>query len=486
MFRKLLALILLGTAVTPSSARSQIQSPAPQGAILDSGSLDNPTATPAVLFRKRIDNPGALATQLILRGSQLPGGSHLLLTGLRSGAKQRLDARDLDRAQAHSLWFDGPSLRVDLIAGPHSLANRLRVEACKTADIPIQALSLCGKDDRVADQDPRIGRLPSGATAFLVGPDLALSAGHSVALAPGQVLEFRVPSSTKGGSPVRSHPNDQYSFRVIQLSKKGIGNDWALLRIVPNPNTGLIPFQRNGAQFFSLGSPVAGRSARVAGYGSSAITGRSFTLQADTGPVRQILPTALGYRVDTTAGSSGSPIIDTVNGFCIGIHTNGGCTGGGDNSGTRVDRSDLRIAVQRALLGRLTIFGQACASHKGLPQMRLQGIPQLGGAVTISIDKLPIGQPGSLAFGFSAQYHSSLALPFDLSGIGMPSCTLYTNLGTTAALGTGLGSTGLAIPIPKFPSTAGLRIYLQYFFADPGINAAGFVASAAAEITIGI
>ncbi|MES2673834.1 MAG: FG-GAP-like repeat-containing protein [Pseudomonadota bacterium] len=223
--------------------------------------------------------------------------------------------------------------------------------------------TICGTtDDRVASANPRVGRImPIGCTGWLIDGGSFLTAGHCIG-AGTQTVEFNVPTSRADGTTVAPPVSDQY--RVISQSivsqNGGIGNDWAVFRVMPNTQTGLMPTSAQGATFqvSNVSNPA---QVRITGYGvdgpapnfgagSSPRNSDNQTLQTHTGALSQNTGGAtsgiLRYDADTQGGNSGSPVITAGTNTTIGIHTNGGCTSsGGTNSGTSFRNAALWGAV---------------------------------------------------------------------------------------------------------------------------------------------
>jgi V8-like Glu-specific endopeptidase len=207
--------------------------------------------------------------------------------------------------------------------------------------------TICGVDNRVASTDVRVGRMvPVGCSAWIVGNNLFLTAGHCVA-SGATTLQFRVPASQVNGRLVNPGPRDQYA--IVQSSivsrNAGIGNDWALFRVAANTQTGLLPRQAQGQQF-SLSNNRTFPNVRVTGFGTDTGTTNQ-TNQTHAGLFRAFSGTSATYAVDTTGGNSGSPVFSTTSNVAVGIHTNGGCTAnGGANSGTTFRNTTLWNAIR--------------------------------------------------------------------------------------------------------------------------------------------
>src|SRR5690606_7070230 len=225
--------------------------------------LHNPGAEPRIVFAHTLRDPGKAWLQLRCgTATYLPEGSWLRITARADGAVQRHDAESLADYQQWSAAFNGDEVLLELIAGAGTRANHVVVEELVLGiHVPV-AESICGpNDNRTQSSDLRQGRLWIGCTGWLIGQagpsDLMLSAGHCVPSGP-YVLELNVPNSTAGGSVVRSHPNDQYPFAVFRALDSGIGSDWSLSLAGRNSNTGLLPTEANGGQFYELGTVPTG------------------------------------------------------------------------------------------------------------------------------------------------------------------------------------------------------------------------------------
>jgi V8-like Glu-specific endopeptidase len=223
--------------------------------------------------------------------------------------------------------------------------------------------SICGAtDDRIASSNPRAGRIePIGCTGWLIDGGAFLTAGHCDT-SGAQTVEFNVPASLADGTNVAPAVRDQYRIAAGSMVSQngGQGNDWAVFRVVPNTETGLMPAAVQGATF-QLSNTQNPAQVRITGYGVDG-PGPGFgaggprdatnqTQQTHSGALGGNTggPTSgtLSYSTDTQGGNSGSPVLIEGTDTAIGIHTNAGCTAtGGTNAGTSFRNQALWAAVQ--------------------------------------------------------------------------------------------------------------------------------------------
>src|SRR5690242_3020664 len=98
---------------------------------LDSGFLDNPAAVPAVVFATDVCVPAADWLQLWFGACNLPEGSRLRLSSQQDHAEQRFDARSLREWSFVTAYFNGATVRVELVAAAGSRGNRVLLDRVK-------------------------------------------------------------------------------------------------------------------------------------------------------------------------------------------------------------------------------------------------------------------------------------------------------------------------------------------------------------------
>jgi hypothetical protein len=319
----------------------------------DSGTLSNTTGRTTTLVDEEFAFDQSHWLQLRFGAlTDLPRGSFLRMTSAADGGTQRLDADSLRIWSGQSAFFNGGAVKLELVAPPGAKNARVVVDTI-VRGLPSQFSSICPPTDtRAASNDARIGRLVDGGTGFLVYPNVLLTSGTASASFTQSIVEFDVPLSSPTGQIVRADPDDQYPISVVARDLTGPGQDWAVCEVFPNSNTGLLPSQASGAGVFDRG-PVPGSASsqtlRVAGFsttvGAPLPAARNFTQLVAEGPLQQVGTADLQYAVDTNAGGAGSPVIDVASGDVIGIHTNGDCSSGGLNVGTRIDNPALFQAL---------------------------------------------------------------------------------------------------------------------------------------------
>ncbi|MFO1338100.1 MAG: trypsin-like serine protease [Burkholderiaceae bacterium] len=287
---------------------------------------------------------------------KLPAGVSLRLTSLQDGAQQHLNAKTLAQWQNTSAYFNGPALRVELLAARAGRVGEFGIAKVLAGKSQEKGESQCGAtDDRVASDVPDRARLLDiGCTANLMAKGCFITAGHCLS-SPSlvDVVEFNVPLSNPDGSLVHPAPKDQYAPTAVRKFKDGgIGNDWGVFTVFPNSETGLTPLQAQGKGLkLAKTVPAVGDEVRIHGYGVDTGAANQ-TQQLSVGPVDSVDTgtTTLRYRADTEGGNSGSAVL--AGGRVVAIHTHAGCTAkGGANQGTLFTHPDFQKGFKSVCKG---------------------------------------------------------------------------------------------------------------------------------------
>jgi hypothetical protein len=106
-----------------------------------------------------------------------------------------------------------------------------------------------------------------------------------------------------------------------------------------------------------------------------------------------------------------------------------------------------------------------CAGSAGTPSLSAAGLPgngaHLGGALLMETKYLASSSsPAALLIGASRERYGSMALPYDLSSIGMLSCHLFVSIDTWLPF----FSTGSPVlPVPGNLSLLGREVFVQAY-----------------------
>lgn len=392
-----IAFALLLCALAPFSVPLRAQSaPAPSSRLdrrMDSGVVENDGSERRVLASFSVEEPGAIwmrlyFDELVLGGDEVAGnGSYVRITSMLDGASQVLHASHAAQWRNSSAYMNGDAVLVELIGEPKSGASRMRLSAIDAGFAVLN--SICGaSDDRVLSADPRSARaMPVGCTAWLISDcgRCFLTAGHCTSGGSLNVVQFNVPLSSSTGGLQNPPPEHQYAVdsSSLQFVNGGVGNDWGYFGCFPNSNTGLKPFQAQGAAHVLAFPPAfnAGLTMRVTGYGTDSSPSTSNQVQqTHSGPYFALSGNALQHQADTTGGNSGSAVQWEQGGVAVAIHTHAGCnsTSTGGNSATSIANPGL----QAALAAPLGVCNALCTS--GLTQYCTAKVNSLGCTPQIS------------------------------------------------------------------------------------------------------
>jgi len=302
--------------------------------------------------------------QLHFSNANLGSESFVLIKSSIYDVPQRLDAVSIEQWNYFSAFFNGSEVEIELYVGPMDNNIFINVADVVVGDWASASpyLSICGPtDDRIASDDPATARLMTiGCTAWIIPNGKIVSAGHCT-ISSGSYIEFNVPLSLSNGTIQHPGPEDQYAVDASTwIHASGtIGNDWGVFEVFPNSVTGLMPKVAQNA-YFNLAQDLGPDSIRITGYGvdgpppgygNGPRDSTNQTQQTDVGPNVGSSGTTMRYVTDTQGGNSGSPIIDELTGYSVGVHTHGGCTSsGGNNNGTSLFNSAFWAAVDSGII----------------------------------------------------------------------------------------------------------------------------------------
>jgi len=222
--------------------------------------------------------------------------------------------------------------------------------------------TICGPtDDRVLSNDNKVARASKnsrdyGCTATMIGRSCAISVGHCVGSL--EKLSFNVPLSINTQAQPSKAEDTYYRTKdFLRYKDSGSGNDWAVIRILPNKVTGQYPGDIQGYYQVDLKNTAKiGDIVRITGHGVDRQDDiRNFAQQTHVGKLAKLgsfwNKAKLGYSVDTMGGNSGSSVILEKTQKIIGVHSHGTCTeSGGYNEGTLIAKNKIfKQVIQECL-----------------------------------------------------------------------------------------------------------------------------------------
>lgn len=188
------------------------------------------------------------------------------------------------------------------------------------------------------------------------------------------------------------------------------------------------------------------------------------------------------------------------------------CAGGGDSRGSDFDRTSTTmytvLGKNKAGCGAPTTggsasqggfvikfwgstlmeYGYGCKGSSGQsPLISSTGAPKVGNAAfAVQVTNAKAQSAGALFVGIDrTRFGKAIPLPWDLTGLGAPSCWLWTDIAFIATAPT--TSTGLGIaplPIPNNPNLSGLDLFFQWTIFDPAANTAGLAFSSGGMVRL--
>jgi hypothetical protein len=350
---------------------------------LASNSFNGDGKDPYVAFDQVLTGWNGAWTRLLFDPEKVNLGQHsfVRITSLLDGEVQHLRSWSMQEWSFGSAFFNGPSVRIELVVHPEDQDVRFGLAWHEVGefegDVPFSFgdRSICGADDRVDSSEDRVSRYNMGGCShWFVSTGAALTAGHCTDFDPDDsgpglpdgVIDFsgvvmiNPPQSSCSGGSVASPVADQYPIQASSArfrfdgEGQGLGKDWCVYNLGVNSETGISAHAARGFYRMTDDVPASTQTIRITGFGIDntpvGCTGNrnsdNFTNQTNTDPYGGYNTSGSNhwhqYSTDTEGGNSGSPIIWNDNGFTVGIHTNGGC----DNSGTAFTVTALQNALR--------------------------------------------------------------------------------------------------------------------------------------------
>lgn len=155
-----------------------------------------------------------------------------------------------------------------------------------------------------------------------------------------------------------------------------------------------------------------------------------------------------------------------------------------DPDGTRADMGAFSFTQAGLILATATTYGTGCGSPAldMVPGQR----PVIGTSATAMVNNAPT-PIGGVAMGWSKTLLFPIALPFELSSIGMPGCYLLQSNQAFGLPVTGgvAGTLQFSYAIPSAPGLLGTHVYLQGYAYAPAANAMEVIASNGVDWLLG-
>ena len=99
---------------------------------------------------------------------------------------------------------------------------------------------------------------------------------------------------------------------------------------------------------------------------------------------------------------------------------------------------------------------------------------------------IPATIPAYLTLGSSSTQWGSIPLPFNLSSLNAPGCSIYNDvLAVVPGATTATGNVTFTIQVPNQPGLSGQALYSQVVFVDPSLNGLGAITTNGYKTAIG-
>jgi len=376
------ALVAAGLAV-PAGAQSTLDMPVGELRDFnrDSGRLANVSNQMTTVYRNIVQADGAAWMRLYFDGeTTLDDHSFIRVTSLLDMEVQELYTTTLEMWRYSTAYFNGDALLVEVIAAPNTTTNRVVVATVHVEigqPVPVGGCGICGADNRVpSDQDFAARLMPAGCSSTVFNEQSCMvTAGHCIG--PGDVVQFRVPSSSPNCQLNNPPTADQFPIIDEQGVNDGPGNDWAVM-IPGTNNLGQKPYERYGAlREIATTAPGAGQAMTIWGYGVDNQCTQNQIQQTSGGSITSVGGTSFNHNVDATFGNSGSSLIRNSDQRIVGIATHCPCP----NWATRWDHPSF-TAARNSLCPFVPPIGDGacCLSDGGcIGQQTLSDCQTLGG-----------------------------------------------------------------------------------------------------------
>ncbi len=334
-----------------------------KGLTVNSGVFDGTKGRTGVVYSARIEEPDVPWMRVYFEEWHLGESSYLTIRSLEDGGVQRLDSKVIDQWGGSSAYFSGDAVEIQLHLAPSDRNVFFRVAGVRLGINRARwsVRDICDEDDRVASNDPAIGRFfrnpGARCTVWITSNGALLTAGHCLNAATNEVAEFNIRQSDQNGNPRPSAPEDQYPVinNSIVWRDEGVGQDWLVFNVAPT--LGQMPYQRQNAFYrlardYFTGSSSLTTPITVTGCGIdlNPPTDNRTQQTSDGALLSDHVEDELAWIVfDTVAesGNSGGPLIWTGEDLSIGILTHGGCVGSQTrNNGTSFKNPALADVVQ--------------------------------------------------------------------------------------------------------------------------------------------
>jgi hypothetical protein len=131
-------------------------------------------------------------------------------------------------------------------------------------------------------------------------------------------------------------------------------------------------------------------------------------------------------------------------------------------------------------------YGASCATTLGPLTLTATDRPWLGDTLHGSLTPVPATSAAGIFVGASNRQWGGTPLPFALTALGAPGCTVLAE--PILLLLPPLGSTTRpwSLTLPSTPALAGAQLYAQAVALDPLANAFGLATSGALELRLGL